>query len=1063
MKTDKSNRLYASSIGVTFTPQKHLSRLVRLIALSAFVAAVCNFAFVPRVMAQGANAPIVISEVRTRGSAGASDEFVEIFNTTTEPIDISGYTLRGSSNAGATSIRATVPAGTTLQSRQYYLFVNASYNDAVPGNQTFSSGIVDDGGVAIFDSSATSIDQVGFSAGSAFREGTFLAPKTTNTDTSYIRRPATSGGDLRNAQDTGDNSADFGTLTASDPQNTGTTHVKLIALQAFQSLKSSTLVWQTGFEVDNLGFNIYRESDGRRVRLNDSIIAGSALRIGAGTPLVAGQTYSWRDAGDYKARRGARYWLEDIDLNGRRTWHGAVGAVDGNNDMEMPPSVTFKQLALRGKEIDSPRERQFVKSAVARVSDFSSSSSSALQQTLAAQAAVKIAVRRAGWYRVTQAELVAAGLDANADPRKLQLYADGVEVPMRVAGEEAGRFAADNHIEFYGVGFDTATNDTRVYWLVAGTSAGKRIKLAATKPASRVFRGRTRAASAAAEFPFTVEIKDRQQYIASLLNGDANNFFGHVVINENYSATLNAPNLISTSNSKAKLEIALQGLTKGEHRVRVSLNGTQVSTLIFADKENKSASIEVPILSSLQAANTITLLAEAGELDTSFVDYLRLTYPRRLSATDNTLTFSLRASQTARIDDFTSSRLRVLDITRPDDVKEASTTIQNQDGRTSATIGAASSIRTLFAFTEDKFDAPHSVTANNPSNLRDTTNAADMLIVTTKALRASVEPLAVARRAQNLNVAVIDVEDVFDEWNFGHPHSPPAIREFLRFTKEQWQTAPRFVLLVGDSSYDSRGYIRDENIDVVPTKLIDTANMETASDEWLVDFDEDGLGEIAIGRLPARNATQADMMIARSINPASPDGRAAVLFADARNRNDGFDFVAINDVTAQTLPASINREQLNRNPDEAATRTEFIDAVNRGALIVNYIGHGSVDLWSGANFFGKTDAANLTNGARLPFFALMTCLNGFYQDPAADSLAEALLKAENGGAIAVWASSGMTVPQSQALINQELYRGLFADSPLTLGEAVRGAKAATEDFDVRRTWILFGDPSARLR
>jgi hypothetical protein len=34
---------------------------------------------------------------------------------------------------------------------------------------------------------------------------------------------------------------------------------------------------------------------------------------------------------------------------------------------------------------------------------------------------------------------------------------------------------------------------------------------------------------------------------------------------------------------------------------------------------------------------------------------------------------------------------------------------------------------------------------------------------------------------------------------------------------------------------------------------------------------------------------------------------------------------------------------------------------------------------------------------------------------------------------------------------------------LTLGEAVRRAKAATGDSDVRRTWILFGDPTTKLK
>ena len=56
---------------------------------------------------------------------------------------------------------------------------------------------------------------------------------------------------------------------------------------------------------------------------------------------------------------------------------------------------------------------------------------------------------------------------------------------------------------------------------------------------------------------------------------------------------------------------------------------------------------------------------------------------------------------------------------------------------------------------------------------------------------------------------------------------------------------------------------------------------------------------------------------------------------------------------------------------------------------------------------------------------MMTCLNGYFHDAALDSLGERLIKAERDGAVAVWTSSGMTMPTDQALINQELYRLLL--------------------------------------
>jgi len=95
-------------------------------------------------------------------------------------------------------------------------------------------------------------------------------------------------------------------------------------------------------------------------------------------------------------------------------------------------------------------------------------------------------------------------------------------------------------------------------------------------------------------------------------------------------------------------------------------------------------------------------------------------------------------------------------------------------------------------------------------------------------------------------------------------------------------------------------------------------------------------------------------------------------------------------------------------------------------------------------------------------FVMMNCLNGYFQDPTVDSLGEALLKSANGGAVAVWASSGMTFANSQLPMNQEFYRQVFG-SRARIGDAAIRAKAMTSDLEVRRTWILLADPTMRLR
>jgi hypothetical protein len=106
--------------------------------------------------------------------------------------------------------------------------------------------------------------------------------------------------------------------------------------------------------------------------------------------------------------------------------------------------------------------------------------------------------------------------------------------------------------------------------------------------------------------------------------------------------------------------------------------------------------------------------------------------------------------------------------------------------------------------------------------------------------------------------------------------------------------------------------------------------------------------------------------------------------------------------------------------------------------------------------------AALNNGGRLPVYLLIDCLNGLFQDVYAESLGKALILAPNGGGVAVWASSGFTNEPPQASMDLALLQQLNANPNDPIGLMILRAKNATTDNDVRRTWILFGDPSMRL-
>ncbi|HEY3132365.1 MAG TPA: lamin tail domain-containing protein, partial [Acidobacteriota bacterium] len=175
--------------------------------------------------ARGVSSTVVISEFRTRGPGGGNDEFIELYNLSSSPVNIGNWKIKGSNgnNPPFVSTRVTINPGITLNPGCHYLLTNSAsggYSGLVPGNQTYTTGITDDGGIALTLPDDTIVDQVGMSANSAFKEGAILAPLTTNLNRSYERKP---GGTTGSGTDTDNNANDFQLISPSDPQNLSST------------------------------------------------------------------------------------------------------------------------------------------------------------------------------------------------------------------------------------------------------------------------------------------------------------------------------------------------------------------------------------------------------------------------------------------------------------------------------------------------------------------------------------------------------------------------------------------------------------------------------------------------------------------------------------------------------------------------------------------------------------------------------------------------------------------------------------------------------------------------
>jgi peptidase C25-like protein len=667
------------------------------------------------------------------------------------------------------------------------------------------------------------------------------------------------------------------------------------------------------------------------------------------------------------------------------------------------------------------------------------------QFVLAGQRAAKILVAKDGWYRVRFADLRKVGFAVPKSTASLRLYTDGAQVAMQVK-----RTA----IEFYGQALDTPTADVRTYWLLAGKGAALRIPVARAGATPTAPQGR---------FAATVTAVQREIYYTSLLNGPSQNFYGQAIrVGKPINVVLNAPH--PDTAVPGSLRLVLHGYSLVPHVVKVSLNGTAIGTLNFRNQEDVVANLAVPAGVIKDGENVLALVGGGGEIDFSLPDSAALIYQHLPVADSDVVSFGVRPAQRISVGGFSSRRVRVVDISRPDRPRELAPTVSGSGGNYTITLKAPAGAKQLLAFADAKATLP-ALELNAPSRLNARTQSADLLMISHSDFIPALKPLIDLRQRAGLKVVVADITDVYDEFSFG-VHGPEAITTFLRWTKEHWQRAPRYVLLVGDATYDPRNFTKTGNFDFVPTTFVDTQYAEAPSDDKLADFNGDAVPEMAVGRLPIRTADSAATIVGKIVDYETGPGKArrdVLLVAD---KNIDYDFEAESRTLFGLIPSNVTINTLYRNqgPTDAAVRSRLLAALNQGPTVVNFFGHGSTSIWTNASILKASDAAALTNKNSLSLYLMMTCLNGYFVEPnpAGASLGETLVTAANGGAIATWSSSGLTVPTDQVRADQEAVRLLMNDSTMTLGDAMLRGKQVIRDIDVRHTWTLLGDPATKL-
>ena len=741
----------------------------------------------------------------------------------------------------------------------------------------------------------------------------------------------------------------------------------------------------------------------------------------------------------------------------------------------------------------------------------------------------KISVTESGMYSITASELAAAGADVSAImPRTLKLINKGNQIPIFVRGEGDDKFDATDEIIFYGErqhgenSYIDPSTDENIYWLSWNSGPASRM---ATKTA----------------FAGTSDLQDHRFFLTrahiekdtksgfrrfrdvNLGAGQTYEEFGGGLQTRSFALT-ELPPLPNDSWFWAQLtapitksfDFSLPGLadTARPATVRVSLHGRSntghdcdiwLNDQIILDEARWTGETEYLLQneelsqSFLENGNNVIRIANSGSpdelIDIILLNWIEVDYWRNFNAQSDVLPFAITPlpDETGAVNpnfevilkNFSTPDVEIygIDGTRyvglsalADEDAPGAYRIIFRSTQISPKVPNDPSTQYI-ALTRNQFRKPK-ISVDTPSDLRGTHNGADYIIITHADFINDVQPLADFRNQQGLRAKVVDVQDIYDEFNHGILNAN-AIREFLKYAYSNWQPpAPTYVLLVGDTHIDMKN-----NVIFVPTIRVQIPGYgSSASDHQFVTFrGEDNFPDMLIGRMPANNRVDARIFVERTIehetsSPVGPWHKRLLMLAGSENifHSQIDRLVSHNQLRNKYETERIYapyKDELDLSIDENITTPiarRVIDGFNNGASLINYIGHGGGGIWSDSRMLDFEDPEqNLTNISQLPLVISMTCYTGAF-DGTKNSLAEELLRSENGGAIAVIGATSIGLLIGDYILNSEILDVIFKGHTQNIGAIFAQAKIqllinSPGFLDLAEVFTLFGDPAAQLK
>lgn len=363
-------------------------------------------------------------------------------------------------------------------------------------------------------------------------------------------------------------------------------------------------------------------------------------------------------------------------------------------------------------------------------------------------------------------------------------------------------------------------------------------------------------------------------------------------------------------------------------------------------------------------------------------------------------------------------------------------------------------------------------------------NQYDILMIMPDVYTDIFEPMMeyYTRRNPPLRSARVPLSEVYNRFS-GGLQDPTAIRNFLLYTVYgEWTKSPDYVMFCGDGDYNYRRIDLDRSSAKYFFPPFEDLATARCTDDWFVDFDSDSsarvLPEMIIGRLTGSGPFEMESIINKIIAYAEEPE-----FGTWRNRVTLVADDEYGETTHREIEHILDQENLSREfipshmdiakiylteyerelgREKPKSGDDLVNAINRGTLLVSYMGHGNASLWAHEHVFVQSrDLPRIENSTRQPLFLAFTCDWAYWDNPTSQSFPEQLLSMRNGGAIGTIASTRLTYSSSNRALAENYFGNQFGSADNSIGEALAIAKHHAL-IPLGSTYHLLGDPSIHL-